>query len=150
MTISGTLLHDRWQQCRIDREKERERREQEEIARKEAKAKNSVERLQAGLRKNQQNKIKSDEKKLFRERILSLPLIDQAIELATNTDYPVQVFPVVPRRITKNIIASLTVDQRYKLIDRIIGRRENDWVALRQIIEAVNNANNLKTDESSS
>lgn len=139
-----------YQQCRIDQQKERERREQEEIARKEAKAKNSAERLQAGLRKNQQNKIKSDEKKLFRERMLLLPLIDQVIELATNTDYPVQVFPVVPRCITKNIIASLTVEQRCKLINRIIGRRENDWVALRQMIEAVNNANNLDTDKGSS
>jgi len=139
-----------FQQCRIDRQKEQERREQEEIARKEAKAKKSAERLQAGLRKNQQNKIKSDEKKLFRERILSLPLIDQVIELATNTDYPVQVFPTVPRRITKDIIASLTVDQRCKLINRIIGRRENDWIALRKIIEAVNNPNNLETDEGSS
>ena len=139
-----------YQQCRNDRQKERERIEQEEIARKEAKAKKSAEHLQAGLRKNQQNKIKSDERKLLRERILSLPLIDQVIELATNTDYPVQVFPIVPRCITKDIIASLTVDQRCKLIDRIVGRWENDWVALRQMIEAVNNANNLETDYGSS
>ena len=135
-----------YQQCRIDQQKEQERREQEEIERKEAKAKKSAERLQVGLRENQQNKIKSNERKLFRERILSLPLIDQVIELATNTDYPVQVFPTAPRRITKDIIASLTVDQRRKLIDRIIRRRENDWIALRQMVEAVNNANNLETD----
>lgn len=96
--------------------------------------------------KNQQNKIKSDERKLFRERVLSLSLLDQVVELATNTDYPVQVFPTEPRLITRDIIASLTIDQRRRLIARIIGRRENDWIALRQLIEAVNNANNLETD----
>jgi hypothetical protein len=132
-----------YEQCRLDRQKEQERREQEEIERNESKTRKSAERLQAGLRKNTENKINSDARKLFRERILSLPLIDQVIELATNEDYPVQVFPTVPSRITKDIIASLTIDQRRMLIERIIGRWENDWISLRQMIEVVNNDNNL-------
>ncbi len=111
-----------YQQCRIDRQNEQERREQEKISSNEAKAKKSAERFQAGLRKNQQRMTKSNERKLFRERIRSLPLIDQVVELATNTDYPVQVFPTAPRSITKDVIASLTIDQRRKLIDRIVGR----------------------------
>lgn len=72
-----------------------------------------------------------------------MPLIDQVIELATNEDYPIQVFPIVPSRITKDIIASLTIDQRRRLIERIIGRRENEWISLRQMIEVINNDHDL-------
>lgn len=42
--------------CRIDRQKEQERREQEEIGRNESKARESAERLQAGLKKTRKTR----------------------------------------------------------------------------------------------
>lgn len=131
-----------YEQCRLDKQKNQERRDREDRERQEAKARKRADRFQAGLRKTQENKIKSEQRRLFREHFLSMSLIDQVKEFATNNTYPVSAFPILTKQITNDIIVALTIDQRHLLISRLKGRREKDWISLQKRIEEITNDNN--------
>lgn len=129
------------EQCRIYRQKKQTASIKEENERVAAKEKKKAERLlevraKTGLRKNI-----SDDRKAFRDRMLSMELIDQVIELASNFDCPIKAFPINPRQITNDIIGSLTMHQRHQLMERIDSRWEKDWVSLGQRIREVNKQN---------
>lgn len=140
--IPDHVLERFWEQCRLKKQKDQERRDREDREIKEANARRRAERLQARLRKTQENKIKSKQRKLFREHFLSMSLIDQVKEFATNNAYPVSAFPILTKQITNDIIVALTIDQRHLLKSRLKGRRGEDWVSLQERIEEITKDNN--------
>jgi hypothetical protein len=131
------IRKDYYHKCYLEQQRERQLKEQEIAARKEAKARASAEKLKAGIENNRANKIKSEERRLFRQYIGSLPIDLQLMELATNTDYPVSVFSDILPNLTKEMIELLSEDQRNKLRGRIAGRWENNLIDLMQLIDSV-------------
>ena len=83
----------------------------------------------------------SKKRKVYREKFLQLSISEQIIEMATNYEYTIKVFPINPDQISKYNISQLPIEERESLLDKVETRWEKRWKNLARRIrkKVVNN-----------
>jgi hypothetical protein len=82
-----------------------------------------------------EEKMRSAQRKAFREQFAALPLLDQIYQLARDDTYSIKVFPVEPDQITLEILRDVDHDTQKQLLGRVAVRWEKSWKQLAKRIQ---------------